>query len=188
MILNHIATPSEAAGFMEKHFPVFGKFYQRLDGGINKVHTTFATDLKADWEDFNSFVLLSLAMMKKASPENIRKFLGDAGMVTAGDLCRKGVLTLKEEHLVMANGAELCVSQDPGTVLTALSHLIKIFRARMQSPFVNFVNVTESEAETLRKMCQEMVRESAAIIDNSSGGDQIVALSVLFGNLTEGLV
>lgn len=184
-LLNYVASPDEAAYFVNKNFPEAGKFYQRLADRDNRV--TFAADIREEWRDFQSFIVISLSMMKLATIENIKKFLGDAGLVTADALARKGIVVWGEDEVMMRDGSELCVSQDPQTTLTVLEHLVSIFRARGENPFVNLVNVSEQDAETLRKMSQQFSREAAAIIDRSEGGE-IVALSLMYANLTKGLV
>jgi DNA-binding XRE family transcriptional regulator len=180
-----VATPEEAGEMAERHWPDLGRFYSRMT--VKDQPKTFAAELVDEWKDFNSCFVLVFSLMKMGTTETIRKFLGDGGLIAADALCKKGVIRWNDDFIEMADGAEMCVSQSPDTVLTMLTHLISIFRARKENPFVNVVNVSKEDAETLRVMTQKFVSEAAAIIDRSKG-DEIVTLSVLFGNLTKGFL
>jgi DNA-binding XRE family transcriptional regulator len=180
-----IATPEEAGEMAERHFPDLGRFYSRLT--IKDTPRTFATELNDEWKDFNSCFVLAFALMKIGTTETIRKFLGDAGLIAADALCKKGFIRWNDDILEMADGAEMCVIQNSDGLLTILTHLITMFRARKETPFVNIVNVSKEDAETLKVMTQRFVSEAAAIIDKSKG-EEIVTLSVLFGNLTKGFL
>ncbi|MDQ3234524.1 MAG: hypothetical protein M3Q07_22195 [Pseudobdellovibrionaceae bacterium] len=179
-MLDVIATVAQRRKYYAAHFP---RHLASLDRFLDETKSESLRPSVVE-EEITFWVAL-MAYARLAEKERIRKTFGDYGIASAGKLANCGFSWNDREELLVDSGKSFGFLSRKSDVIAACRHTLGLAGLDYPDniPMLLAGNVDLETYNRIKAMYADFTTKTAALLESSSGGGLLIAISLAFVNV-----